>query len=84
MLNIQYVKSHRWWPSLLERSHALPSISEDSCLVPSRILVVGGGITGLVTAWVLLDKGYHVTIVAKEWAFWGKQQRLTFQIAGAL
>ena len=40
--------------------------------------------TGLVTAWVLLDKGYHVTVVAKEWASWGKQQRLTSQIAGAL
>ena len=54
--------------------------------VPSSpsILVVGGGVTGLTTAWVLLDKGFHVTIVAKEWASWGKQQRLTSQIAGAL
>ena len=49
-----------------------------------RILVVGGGVTGLVTAWVLLDKGYHVTVLAKEWASYGKQQRLTSQIAGAL
>ena len=48
------------------------------------ILVVGGGVIGLVTAWVLLDKGYRVTILAKEWASWGKQQRLTSQIAGAL
>lgn len=48
------------------------------------ILIVGGGITGLVTAWVLLDKGYVVTIVSKEWASWGKEQRLTSQIAGAL
>lgn len=48
------------------------------------ILVIGGGVTGLVTAWVLLDQGYRVTIVAKEWASWGKQQRLTSQIAGAL
>lgn len=54
--------------------------------VPSSpsILVVGGGVIGLITAWVLLDKGYRVTIVAKEWASWGKQQRLTSQIAGAL
>ncbi|KAB2572018.1 hypothetical protein DBV05_g9309 [Lasiodiplodia theobromae] len=49
-----------------------------------RILVVGGGVTGLVTAWVLLDKGYHVTVLAKEWASYGKGQRLTSQIAGAL
>lgn len=40
--------------------------------------------TGLVTAWVLLDKGYHVTVVAKEWASYGKEQRMTSQIAGAL
>ena len=49
-----------------------------------RVLVVGGGVTGLVSAWVLLDRGYHVTIVAKEWASWTSSQRLTSQIAGAL
>lgn len=49
-----------------------------------RVLVVGGGVTGLVTSWVLLDRGYHVTIVSKEWASYGKGQRLTSQIAGAL
>ncbi|KAH8671411.1 hypothetical protein BX600DRAFT_480499 [Xylariales sp. PMI_506] len=37
-----------------------------------------------VTSWVLLDRGYHVTILSKEWATWGKDQRLTSQIAGAL
>ena len=25
-----------------------------------RILIVGGGVTGLITAWVLLDRGYKV------------------------
>ena len=49
-----------------------------------RVLIVGGGVIGLVTAWTLLDKGYHVTILAKEWASFGKKQRLTSQIAGAL
>lgn len=49
-----------------------------------NILVIGGGVTGLVTAWVLLDRGYHVTIVAKDWASYTKEQRLTSQIAGAL
>jgi D-amino-acid oxidase len=49
-----------------------------------RCLIVGGGVTGLVTAWVLLDKGYRVIVVAKEWASYGKGQRLTSQIAGAL
>ncbi|KAK7520017.1 nucleotide-binding domain-containing protein [Phyllosticta citriasiana] len=49
-----------------------------------RVLIVGGGVTGLITAWTLLDKGYHVDILAKEWASYGKEQRLTSQIAGAL
>ncbi|EKG19793.1 FAD dependent oxidoreductase [Macrophomina phaseolina MS6] len=49
-----------------------------------RILIIGGGVTGLTTAWTLLDRGYHVTILAKEWASYGKAQRLTSQIAGAL
>ena len=49
-----------------------------------NVLVVGGGVTGLVTSWVLLDRGYNVTVVAKEWASHTKAQRLTSQIAGAL
>lgn len=41
--------------------------------------------TGLVTAWALLDKGYRVTIVSKAWANLGSNNdRLTAQIAGAL
>ena len=49
-----------------------------------HILVVGGGVTGLITAWVLLDRGYRVTVLAKEWASYTQEQRLTSQIAGAL
>ena len=49
-----------------------------------RVLIIGGGVIGLTTAWALLDKGYHVTILAKELASFGKRQRLTSQIAGAL
>ncbi|KAJ3574371.1 hypothetical protein NPX13_g4386 [Xylaria arbuscula] len=33
-------------------------------------------------AWVMLDRGYHVTIVSKAWV--SDEQRLTSQIAGAL
>ncbi|KAI1084729.1 FAD dependent oxidoreductase [Whalleya microplaca] len=47
-----------------------------------RVLIVGGGVTGLVSAWVLLDRGYRVTILSKAWA--SDEQRLTSQIAGAL
>lgn len=49
-----------------------------------HVLVIGGGVTGLITSWTLLDQGYKVTILAKEWASYTEQQRLTSQIAGAL
>ncbi|KAJ5887626.1 hypothetical protein N7495_007667 [Penicillium taxi] len=49
-----------------------------------RIVVVGGGVTGLVTAWLLLDRGYHVTVISKEWASYGPSKRLTSQVSGAL
>lgn len=49
-----------------------------------HFLIIGGGVTGLTTAWALLDSGHHVTILAKEWATWTKAPRLTSQIAGAL
>ncbi|KAI8959567.1 FAD dependent oxidoreductase [Daldinia sp. FL1419] len=47
-----------------------------------HILIIGGGVTGLISAWVLLDKGYRVTIVSSAWV--NDEQRLTSQIAGAL
>ncbi|KAI0428773.1 nucleotide-binding domain-containing protein [Xylaria sp. FL1042] len=47
-----------------------------------HILVIGGGVIGLVSSWVLLDRGYHVTILSKSWA--SDEERLTSQIAGAL
>ncbi|KIY71401.1 FAD dependent oxidoreductase [Cylindrobasidium torrendii FP15055 ss-10] len=47
-----------------------------------RVLVVGGGVTGLTTAWALLDAGYDVTIVAERWA--DPQNRITSNVAGAL
>ncbi|KAJ4392935.1 hypothetical protein N0V93_002139 [Gnomoniopsis smithogilvyi] len=59
-----------------------PRVSPDTDA--KHVLVIGGGVTGLVTTWVLLDHGYKVTILAKEWASYTKDQRLTSQIAGAL
>lgn len=49
-----------------------------------HVLIVGAGVTGLVTAWVLLDQGYKVTIISKDWANFSPGDRLTAQIAGAL
>ncbi|KAF2494451.1 putative D-amino acid oxidase [Lophium mytilinum] len=49
-----------------------------------RVLVIGGGVSGLVSAWVLLDAGYPVTILASQYATFNESARLTSQIAGAL
>jgi NADPH-dependent 2,4-dienoyl-CoA reductase/sulfur reductase-like enzyme len=29
-----------------------------------HLLIIGGGVIGLTTAWVLLDRGYHVTVLS--------------------
>ena len=49
-----------------------------------HILVIGAGITACASSWILLDKGYKVTMVAKEFATFTKSQRLTSQIGAAL
>lgn len=49
-----------------------------------HILIIGGGVTGLTTAWIALDRGYQVTVVSREWASYGQGPRLASQIAGAL
>ncbi|SPO01618.1 uncharacterized protein DNG_04292 [Cephalotrichum gorgonifer] len=51
-----------------------------------HILILGAGVSGLMVAWMLLDKGYRVTIIADDWA-WNRdfeKSRMTSQIAGAL
>ncbi|KAF8993435.1 nucleotide-binding domain-containing protein [Cyathus striatus] len=48
----------------------------------SHILIIGGGVTGLTTAWALLDAGYSVTVISDKWV--SLHDRLTSQIAGAL
>ena len=51
-----------------------------------HIVVIGGGVSGLMSAWILLDGGHKVTILSDHWA-WTKdfhKSRLTSQIAGAL
>ncbi|KAJ3553514.1 hypothetical protein NM688_g3568 [Phlebia brevispora] len=48
----------------------------------SRVLIIGGGVTGLTNAWALLDAGYAVTVISDQWA--SLENRITSQIAGAL
>ena len=61
-----------------------PLPQQDPTATSPTILIIGGGVTGLINAWVLLDRGYHVTVVAQRWASFTDEQRLTSQIAGAL
>ncbi|KAH6628818.1 FAD dependent oxidoreductase-domain-containing protein [Chaetomium tenue] len=51
-----------------------------------HILILGAGVSGLMVAWMLLDKGKRVTIFADDWAWTKdfKKSRMTSQIAGAL
>ena len=50
------------------------------------MLVIGGGVVGMTSALQLLQKGYKVTVVAKEYAspVAGVGERITSEIAGAL
>jgi glycine/D-amino acid oxidase-like deaminating enzyme len=66
------------------------STKDEPLTPPNRnskhILILGAGVSGLLTAWMLLDKGYRVTIIADDWA-WSRdfdKSRMTSQIAGAL
>ena len=47
-----------------------------------RVLIIGGGVTGLTTAWALLDAGFDVVVISEQWA--PATPRITSQIAGAL
>lgn len=70
----------KWWRDITPCGDRLRSTTLSS----PHVLVVSGGVTGLITSWAMLDRGYRVTIISKEWASFGRQQRLTSQIAGAL
>jgi len=72
-------------PLVLGKNLSLdPLPQQDPTATSPTILIIGGGVTGLINAWVLLDRGYHVTVVAQRWASFTDEQRLTSQIAGAL
>lgn len=50
-----------------------------------RVLIIGGGVVGMTSALQLLNKGYKVTVLAKEYASpVSSGKRITSEIAGAL
>ena len=61
-----------------------PSPLKESTPTSPRVLVIGSGVIGLTTAWLLLDQGFKVTILAKEWPSFAGRPRLSSQAAGAL
>ena len=67
------------WRDLTPLSKPLRTPQNDS----RHILIIGGGVTGLTTAWVLLDRGFRVTVLSKQWASLAGDH-ITSQIAGAL
>ena len=81
-----FQRQHELQPYLLQAEHDL--VLEHRNLpaaldVPTkRVLVIGGGVTGLTTTWALLDAGFEVVIVSESWA--PALPRITSQIAGAL
>ena len=50
----------------------------------AHVLVLGGGVIALTTAWTLLDRGIKVTIVSEEWASTTRDLPISSQAAGAL
>ena len=61
-----------------------PATQNGSVTPSSHILVIGAGVTACVSSWILLDKGYKVTMLAREFPTFTKAQRLTSQIGAAL
>ena len=61
-----------------------PTTQNDPATPSSHILVIGAGVTACVSSWILLDKGYKVTMLARELPTFTKAQRLTSQIGAAL
>lgn len=58
----------------------------DTSAASKKVLIIGAGVSGLMTAWILLDKGYRVTIISESWTYYKDfdHARLTSQLAGAL
>ncbi|KAK1218313.1 hypothetical protein PQX77_019005 [Marasmius sp. AFHP31] len=56
----------RLWHNITPLPHPLippPSTNTE----PRHIVVIGAGVIGLTTSWALLDRGYKVTVISKEW-----------------
>ncbi|KIJ60927.1 hypothetical protein HYDPIDRAFT_97707 [Hydnomerulius pinastri MD-312] len=73
-----YLNPNKTWTDLRVRTERSPFFQRTN----KRVLVVGGSVTGLTSAWLLLDLGYDVTVISDRYA--PATPRVTGQIAGAL
>ncbi|KXX78186.1 D-amino-acid oxidase [Madurella mycetomatis] len=74
------------YPKLELSTNGEPLVQPGPAAESKHILILGAGVSGLLVAWMLLDKGYRVSIFADDWAWTKdfKKSRMTSQIAGAL
>ncbi|OBZ70625.1 D-aspartate oxidase [Grifola frondosa] len=73
-----YLVPNRTWTYLQVSSTPPPSATPTG----KHILIIGGSVTALTNAWLLLDMGYRVTVISDRYA--PAEPRVTGQIAGAL
>ncbi|KAF5002472.1 hypothetical protein FDECE_10631 [Fusarium decemcellulare] len=73
-----------WYPELALSTNDEPveAVTSES----KHVLVIGAGVSGLMVAWILLDKGHRVTVLSQDWAWTNdfEKSRIASQIAGAL
>ncbi|KAG8215309.1 hypothetical protein J3R82DRAFT_8898 [Butyriboletus roseoflavus] len=73
-----YLNPNKTWTDLRVHAQRSPFYQR----MRKRVLVIGGSVTGLTSAWLLLDLGYDVTIISNCYA--PAVPSITGQIAGAL
>ncbi|KAL0061245.1 hypothetical protein AAF712_011951 [Marasmius tenuissimus] len=76
----------RLWHNITPLPH--PLIPPSSTNTKSKhIIVVGAGVIGLTISWALLDRGYQVTVISKDWPSSSSSstihERLASQVGGA-
>ncbi|PFX31118.1 D-amino-acid oxidase [Stylophora pistillata] len=82
--SVKRIKVYMTWNAKL-KFEAKELVSDNKAQKAPRVLIIGGGVVGMTSALQLLNKGYKVTVLAKEYASpVSSGKRITSEIAGAL